>query len=133
MVVGWTLFFVYGVYGPIAVTALAQARPAVTKDTVDQWMTKLSNWGRWGQDDQRGTLNLITPEKRKRAAALVQAGVSVSLSKQRAKRFFDLVGVGKDVWLDIRSSPGPHLNCRCSYATGIDSLDLQPSPMCQLK
>ncbi len=83
VVVGWTLFFVYsvyGVYGPIAVTALAQARPAVTKDTVDQWMTELSNWGRWGQDDQRGTLNLITPEKRKRAAALVQAGVSVSLS-----------------------------------------------------
>ena len=83
VVVGWTLFVVYSVYGvsgPIAVTALAQARPAVTKDTVDQWMTELSNWGRWGQDDQRGTLNLITPEKRKRAAALVQAGVSVSLS-----------------------------------------------------
>ena len=80
VVVGWSLFVVYSVYGPIAVTALAQARPAVTKDTVDQWMTELSNWGRWGQDDQRGTLNLITPEKRKRAAALVQAGVSVSLS-----------------------------------------------------
>ncbi|HEX3247374.1 MAG TPA: cyclase family protein [Chloroflexota bacterium] len=37
-----------------------------------------SNWGRWGADDERGTLNLITPEQTKRAAALVQQGVSVS-------------------------------------------------------
>jgi hypothetical protein len=27
------------------------------------WMSELSNWGRWGADDQRGTLNLITPRK----------------------------------------------------------------------
>ena len=35
-------------------------------------MTTLSNWGRWGKDNQLGTLNLITKEKRKRAAALVK-------------------------------------------------------------
>ena len=38
----------------------------------------LSNWGRWGPDDQLGTLNLITPEVRRRAATLVQEGVTVS-------------------------------------------------------
>src|SRR5438552_2921737 len=27
-------------------------------------MTELSNWGRWGKDDQAGTINLITPAKR---------------------------------------------------------------------
>jgi kynurenine formamidase len=43
-------------------------------------MTELSNWGRWGKDDQKGTLNLITPERSKRAATLVRDGVSVSLS-----------------------------------------------------
>ena len=32
-------------------------------------MTALSNWGRWGKDDQRGTLNLITPAKRKQAGS----------------------------------------------------------------
>ena len=32
-----------------------------------------SNWGRWGADDERGTLNLITPEHRVRAAGLVKA------------------------------------------------------------
>jgi kynurenine formamidase len=39
---------------------------------------RCSNWGRWGPDDQRGTLNLITPEHRVRAAALVRDGISVS-------------------------------------------------------
>jgi kynurenine formamidase len=48
--------------------------------TVEAWMDELSNWGRWGEDDELGTLNLITPEKRKRAAALVQTGIAVSLS-----------------------------------------------------
>jgi kynurenine formamidase len=44
-------------------------------------MTELSNWGRWGKDDELGTVNLITPAKRKAAAALVHEGVSVSLSR----------------------------------------------------
>jgi kynurenine formamidase len=43
-------------------------------------MTKLSNWGRWGKDDERGGLNLITAEKRRQAAALVKSGTVVSLS-----------------------------------------------------
>ena len=39
-----------------------------------------SNWGRWGDDDEAGTLNLITDEVRARAAAQVQLGRSVSLA-----------------------------------------------------
>ena len=39
---------------------------------------RCSNWGRWGADDERGTLNLITAEVRVRAARLVREGVSVS-------------------------------------------------------
>ena len=46
-----------------------------------EWMTSLSNWGRWGDDDQMGCLNLITPEKRKQAAALVRDGVTVSCAR----------------------------------------------------
>ena len=45
---------------------------------VIQWMDELSNWGRWGDDDQLGTLNHVTPEVRRAAAALVSEGVSVS-------------------------------------------------------
>lgn len=40
----------------------------------------ISNWNRWGAEDELGTLNLITPEKRRAAAALVTDGISVSLS-----------------------------------------------------
>ncbi len=35
---------------------------------------KVSNWGRWGADDERGTLNLITPEVVRRATACVRRG-----------------------------------------------------------
>ena len=49
--------------------------------TIDRWMTELSNWKRWGERDQRGTVNLMTPETRKAAVALVKEGVSVSLSR----------------------------------------------------
>ena len=42
-------------------------------------MTKLSNWGRWGAEDQRGTLNLLTPEVVARATGLVKKGKVYSL------------------------------------------------------
>ena len=51
----------------------------VTLETLANWEEELSNWGRWGPDDQRGTLNLITSEKTRQAAALVQVGETVTL------------------------------------------------------
>src|SRR5262245_8376336 len=62
------------------VVAQNQAPPAITAQDITKWMTDLSNWGRWGKDDQRGTLNLITPAKRKQALLLVREGASVSLA-----------------------------------------------------
>src|SRR5258707_13955180 len=50
------------------------------KADIDQWMKELSNWGRWGKDDQAGTINLITPAKRKQALALAKEGFNVSMS-----------------------------------------------------
>ena len=52
----------------------------VTTAQYEQWKLELSNWGRWGEDDEIGALNLITPEKRLQAVALVQEGFSVSLA-----------------------------------------------------
>src|SRR4051812_48158789 len=46
----------------------------------DELFKQVSNWGRWGKDDQRGAVNLVTAAKRKQAAALVTAGISVSLA-----------------------------------------------------
>lgn len=57
-----------------------EAPETVTADTVQQWMTELSNWHRWGEEDVLGAVNLITAEKRVNAASLVSQGVSVSLA-----------------------------------------------------
>jgi kynurenine formamidase len=61
---------------------LSQTAPphVVTLEECERWKQDLSNWGRWGKNDQIGALNLITPEKRKQAAALVKEGFSVSLA-----------------------------------------------------
>ena len=52
-----------------------------TQSEVLGYMESLSNWGRWGPDDQLGTLNFITPAKRIQAAALVRDGSSVTCSR----------------------------------------------------
>jgi kynurenine formamidase len=49
-------------------------------------LESVSNWGRWGKDDQRGTLNFITNDKRAAAARLVRTGEAVSLSLPLATR-----------------------------------------------
>jgi kynurenine formamidase len=46
----------------------------------DELFATVCNWGRWGLDDERGTLNYITPEHVRAAAALVRRGRTVSLS-----------------------------------------------------
>jgi kynurenine formamidase len=40
----------------------------------------VSNWQRWGESDERGTLNLLTPEDVVAAAGLVRTGETVTLS-----------------------------------------------------
>ena len=57
-----------------------QSQPVITQAQYDRWQVELSNWGRWGKEDELGTLNLITPAKRRAAAALVKEGVTVSLA-----------------------------------------------------
>ena len=52
-----------------------------THEEVLGYVKSLSNWGRWGPDDELGTLNLITPEKRAQAAGLVKEGISVTCSR----------------------------------------------------
>ncbi len=60
-------------------------RRTLVKEDIDEMMTTLSNWGRWGKEDELGTLNLITPEKRRQAAALVKDGVAVSMAREVLK------------------------------------------------
>lgn len=61
--------------------SFAQTQVRMTKDDVEKLLEEVSNWGRWGKEDQLGAINLITPQKRRDAAALVKEGISVSLAR----------------------------------------------------
>lgn len=50
-----------------------------TRELLEEYCTRFSNWGRWGDDDQRGALNYIDEEKVRRAAGLVRRGAVFSL------------------------------------------------------
>ena len=64
----------------------AVGEPApMSKVEFDAMMQEISNWGRWGDDDQLGTLNTITPQKRAAAAQLVQKGITVSMALELNK------------------------------------------------
>lgn len=59
---------------------MVDPHPLPTPEEVATYFERCSNWGRWGPDDSAGTINLITPEKRRQAAALVRSGRTVSLA-----------------------------------------------------
>jgi len=52
-----------------------------SEEEVLRYFEKYSNWGRWGKDDQAGTLNHITPEKRLQSAGLIKDGTTVSCAR----------------------------------------------------
>jgi kynurenine formamidase len=59
---------------------MAEWKPP-TQDRANGYFKELNNWGRWGNDDQKGTVNLITPVKQQAAQALVKTGRTVSLAR----------------------------------------------------
>ena len=63
---------------------MATEYPVPTTAELDALFESLSNWGRWGDDDERGTLHFLTEERRAAAARLVRTGESVSLSHDLA-------------------------------------------------
>jgi kynurenine formamidase len=115
--------------GLVAQTETARSsgssRPLVTEAQYDRWQTELSNWGRWGKDDELGTLNLITPSKRRAAAELVKEGVTVSLASnaQTAKE----VDVPCPVdWAMLTASPTgatDRVGFPCIHGAGTTHLD----------
>jgi kynurenine formamidase len=63
-------------------TASAQDVRPMARAEFDALLTRVNNAGRWGAQDEHGTLNLITPEVRRAASTEVQAGVTVSLARE---------------------------------------------------
>ena len=66
--------------GARTAAAPQQSNHNATRADFETYMKDLSNWGRWGKDDQMGAVNLITPAKRKQALASVKEGISISLA-----------------------------------------------------
>ncbi|MWB78264.1 cyclase family protein [Pseudooceanicola sp. 216_PA32_1] len=61
-------------------TIHARGNPrTITRADLDHYASKLKNWGRWGEDDEIGTLNFVTPDMVVRAAQLVRTGQRFSL------------------------------------------------------
>ena len=65
-----------------AETATAETHRIMTDDDIERLLPQLSNWGRWGREDQLGTLNYITPQTRLRAAALIKTGQTIPLGRE---------------------------------------------------
>jgi hypothetical protein len=61
------------VTGPTEMS-VRRANPPVSHDQLREEAEQLRNWGRWGPDDEIGTLNLATPERLAAAAKLVRDG-----------------------------------------------------------
>ena len=51
----------------------------VSRAAVDEAFKALSNWGRWGKDDQIGTLNHVTPADLVAAGRLIKRGKTFAL------------------------------------------------------
>ena len=105
----------------VAPAISAQDRREVPRETIDRWLVELSNKGRWGANDERGTLNLITPQVTAQAASLVRKGISVSLSHDYVKQAGP--GVTSPWEHEMRISESPFVSDRYSvvYHGGIHS------------
>jgi kynurenine formamidase len=66
--------------GAVAVGQTPAPRAPRNAAEFDELFQRVSNWGRWGKDDQLGSANLVTVAKRKQAIASVKDAVSVSLA-----------------------------------------------------
>ena len=120
------LISMFLLFGPMNPDSAAQVSgPFVSQEQFQRWQEELPNWGRWGPDDELGTLNLIIPEKRRQAAGLVQSGVTVSLA-----RTVDTVESTDNPcpveWEMINASPNgvsDRIAFRCIHGAGTTHID----------
>jgi len=107
-------------------------------DELIELFGRVSNAGRWGADDELGTLNYITPQKRRQAAGLVRTGQVVSLAHPLSARATEsrprqiehrmlygnvpdgsLGSASEHLALDVHQHGMTHLDC-VSHVAGFD-------------
>src|ERR1700742_3534375 len=113
----------------------------VDRAAIDEAAKTLSNWGRWGKDDQIGTLNNVTPEDVINAGKLIKKGKVFSLGLSlkepiqsglfggRWNPIHPMLATGTDAAAGVQDQPGPHLryaddaiNMPCQASTQWDAL-----------
>ncbi len=101
------------------------SHPLVTQAEYLRWQTELSNWGRWGKDDQLGTLNLITAAKRKQALALAKDGFSVSLARDASpvKGVDNPCPIEWELTTDLPETTTDRIAYPCIHGPGTTHLD----------
>jgi hypothetical protein len=95
----------------------------------EQWQKDVSNWGRWGKDDEVGTMNLVTDAKRRDAAKLVKTGHAISLAHTliteaapdlpsppgQAMGPFEMTGGGNTFKISFHSTTHSHVDALCQF------------------
>ena len=103
-------------------------QPPMPRDQYERMHKELSNWDRWGADDQLGALNLITPATRRHALALVTRGIAISLGRDAPTPPFQLKmsivpsnaapmpRISDRVEIDFHGGSYTHLDALCHIA-----------------
>jgi len=116
-------------------------RKPVNRAAIYEAAGKLSNWGRWGKDDQIGTLNNVTPEDIVNAAKLIRKGkvfalglslkepIQTGLFGGRWNPIHTMLATGTDAALGNQDTPEPYvryaddaINMPCQASTQWDAL-----------
>jgi len=117
------------------------ARKPVNREAIYEAAQKLSNWGRWGADDQLGTLNHISPQDIVDAGKLIKKGkvfaLGLSLKEPIQSGLFGgrwnpihtMLATGTDAAAGNQDTPFPYLryaddaiNMPCQASTQWDAL-----------
>ena len=111
--------------GTVAHTEQAPAGARVPSNLAEfeKMFQEVSNWGRWGKDDQLGAANLVNAAKRRAAAALVKAGESVSLAHNLVTEKaadtpnpFQMTNRGNTYGSTFHSTTHSHIDALCHLA-----------------
>ena len=113
----------------------------VDRAAIAEASKRLSNWGRWGDEDQIGTLNNVTPEDVVKASRLVKKGkvyaLGLSLKEPIQSGLFGgrwnpihtMLATGTDAVAGVQDDPTPYLryaddaiNMPCQASTQWDAL-----------
>src|SRR5262249_41342096 len=111
------------VVGLGAIVGTEDRRLPTNATEFEKMFQEVSNWGRWGKDDQLGTANLVTAAKRKQAAALVKSGEIVSLSHNLVTEKgpdnpnpFIMTNKGNTYTFTYHSTTHSHIDALCHMA-----------------